>query len=107
MRPEAVKAILGLPASEDRIVVAVTDSAGEWADAWCKVTGRPAGVVVEYSVWDEEEGAAVAAEAAYAGDIAGNHVRALLERDDLVAGERIEVTVCTWWLRFTHADYVA
>jgi hypothetical protein len=101
-----IAALLDLPA-DDRVVGEISDDRSDWVDAWCDVTGRPAAVYVEYSIFDPAEKSFTRTEVSFAGDVAGDQIRALLNNDSIDPYGDVRVTVCRWWLRFAREDYAA
>ena len=101
-----ITALLGLP-TDDRVVGEINDERSEWVDAWCDITGRAAAVFVEYSVFDADEKSYTRTDMSFAGDVAGDQIRALLNDDAIDLYGDVRVTVCRWWLRFARDEYAA
>lgn len=89
---------LDLPEFDDRISVYVTKSECDWAYAHCDITDKPAAFVVDYAVLDDD--GYTLTEASFAGDIAGDEIRALLNSEKVSESEEFRITASYWWLRY-------
>ncbi|NKY47996.1 hypothetical protein [Nocardia cerradoensis] len=89
-----IAAALGIDA-DDRVRIEVTRDG--WDNAMCEETGAPGAVEVEWVTVDGDR-----TDRTFAGDIAGDHINALLLSDQVDQYETITVKVCRAYLRFVH-----